>query len=91
MTVYVIIPQDGSTKLASRIQKDFPDDSYQLPSGEWLVSADGTTSKKLAEDLGVIAKETESAIVFATSGYYGRANTAIWEWLKAKIERSSDG
>ena len=85
MAIFVVLPLVPMPSLAQKIAEIFPTDFYRLSDTQFLVSTTGTTVE-LCERLGINSGEINSTIVFATSGYYGRAPNVIWEWIKAKLE-----
>lgn len=86
MNIYVIIPtQPTHTKLDELIKKEFEGYNYHLPQGEWLVAFNGT-SRELSDKLGISDGSNGSAIIVGISGYYGRASTDLWEWIRVKSE-----
>jgi len=89
MSIFVVLSEVDNVKLESLIKEKYPEDYYQLSSRQWLISSDETVIK-LTEDLLIIDEENGPgpALVFTISNYYGMANPAIWEWLKAKREQS---
>jgi hypothetical protein len=83
MAHFVIIPTttNDSSSLDKAIENQFGKKCYRLPRGEWLVSFAGT-SRQLSDELGVSEGEVGvAAAVFNYSGYFGRANKDIWEWI----------
>lgn len=56
----------------------------------WLIASSGT-AQELSNKLGVTEGDLGSTIIFSTAGYYGRAPSNIWEWIKAKLEAPNDG
>jgi hypothetical protein len=36
-------------------------------------------------------KSNGNAIVLATSSYYGRAPSTVWDWMKSNLEGNTDG
>lgn len=86
MTIFVVFRVQDPGKIRPAIQREFSSDHYDLGNNEWLISSTDTT-EKVAARLGIPKGENGSAIVFAMSGYYGRAPTSIWEWIKSKAER----
>ena len=54
---------------------------YEIESGKWIIDSPATTSKDLAESIGLI--DTPFFIV-PVRGYFGRAQPDLWEWLAAK-------
>lgn len=83
MAHFVIIPTtvDDSAALDQAVTQRFGNKSLHLPRGEWLVSFNGT-SKQLCDELKISDGEIGvPAAVFNYSGYFGRANKDIWEWI----------
>jgi hypothetical protein len=89
MSVFVVLSDVDNTKLETLIKEKFSEDYYLLSPGQWLISSD-ETAIKLSDDLLITDEEKGPgpAVIFTISSYYGMANPAIWEWLKAKWEKS---
>jgi hypothetical protein len=89
MSIFVVLSEVDNAKLETLIKETYPEDYYQLSPRQWLISSDETVIK-LTEDLLIIDEEKGPgpALVFTISNYYGMADPAIWEWLKAKREKS---
>lgn len=91
LTIFAVLLPEPQPALAKRIRDEFGEDALSVTETQWLVAASGT-SEDLVRRLGIFdranpsAPAVGSAIVFATSGYFGRAPTNIWEWLKTKLE-----
>jgi hypothetical protein len=94
MTIFAILmplPQEG---LAARITLAFPDNYLQITATQWLVSSNLSVIEVTAK-IGIHdAKQPEvpsvgNGIVFATSSYFGRAPSTVWDWIKAKLEAGS--
>jgi|LauGreDrversion4_2_1035121.scaffolds.fasta_scaffold456299_2 hypothetical protein len=99
MPIYVVIRQASTDTNALRaaLQKAYPEDLYALSDDAWLVS-DSTTAVDVSNKIGITGPKTEglspaplSAMVLETASYYGRANPAIWSWIKAKWEGGPNG
>lgn len=90
MTIFVIIaqPNPHSPKLPGAIQTSFPDGFIQLSDDAWLVASSGSASA-LSDKLGISNGENGAAVVMEMAGYYGRASTNIWSWIKEKWEATS--
>jgi hypothetical protein len=87
MSIFVVLSEVDNEKLETLIKEKYPEDYYQLSSRQWLISS-GETVIKLTEDLLITDEEGPGpALVFTISNYYGMADPAIWEWLKAKREQ----
>jgi hypothetical protein len=78
MATFIAIPIDPSVSdaLANKVQGDFGNRAYALPSGEWLVSYEGT-SRQLFESLGI----DDNIVILNFYGYWGSASKDLWEWL----------
>jgi hypothetical protein len=74
-----------TAKLADKLQALFPDEHYMAGAGAWLVSAEGT-AQNLSQELGISEGEITSVIVAEIASYHGRADPAIWSWIKDKWE-----
>lgn len=86
MLFAVVAPADNpATALGQRIIATFPDTSLQVSAFHWLIVAGGTTAQEVATKLGIADGSTGSGIVYTTSGYWGRANPQVWEWIRAKM------
>ena len=88
MSIFVVLSEVDNAKLETLIKETYPEDYYQLSPRQWLISSDETVIK-LTEDLLIIDEENGPgpALVFTISNYYGMADPAIWEWLKAKRDQ----
>jgi hypothetical protein len=91
MTIFAILLPTAQPAIAERITTAFQTDALRISDTQWLVSASGTAAE-IAARLGIVdlanpqAPTLGTGIVFSTSGYFGRAPTNIWEWIKAKLE-----
>jgi hypothetical protein len=93
MPVYVICRVFRPDAMNAAVQRVFPHDHMQLHDNEWLVFSAGTAvdvSEQLHVTVGHKVPTTDDvgpAMILAVSGYFGRAETSIWDWIKAKMER----
>ena len=86
MTVFAILNVANPLAMQNALNEKFPDNHLQVNATAYLVAAVGLTAKDVSDKLGVTESDsTGSAIIFTTSGYYGRAPTNVWEWIAAKI------
>lgn len=95
MTIYAIMLPNPQPNLAAAILATYPDDHYKINETQWLVSGTGTALEVVSK-LGIYdpkdsGRHTGTAVVFATTSYHGRAPTAIWDWIKVKLEGGSNG
>lgn len=86
MSIFVVFRVQDPLKISAAIAKEFPNDHLSVDHNEWLISS-SSTALDVAGKLGVSTGENGGAIIFAMSGYYGRAPTSIWDWIKAKAEQ----
>ncbi len=88
----IVATSEPAPKLEAAINASVPGNkSLKIAPVSWPVSSDGT-SKSISGmlDLTPTKEGTKPVVVVATAGYYGRASTYIWEWIKAELEGRSD-
>jgi len=93
MSLFAVLLPEENPKLVAAIKEKFPDtDHYEITSTQWMISGKGTV-KQISDTLGVSVKENPigSAVILAISGYWGRASTDLWDWMKVKMEESVNG
>ncbi len=88
MSVFVVLRVSEPAKLKTAIAESYPYDHIELGPDEWMVSDKGTAID-VSNKLKISDASNGLAIVVGVSGYYGRAPTPVWDWMKAKIEASS--
>lgn len=90
-TISAVIKQPGpnSEELAGAVVRHFPQQHYDVGNGTWLVAETGTASD-VSTKLGITPEVASgSAVIMEVSSYYGRANPAIWTWVKANWEANN--
>lgn len=88
MTIFAIFRVSHPDKMRDALARVFPNNHLQVKDDEWLLSASGT-ARDVSDKLGVTpGNDTGGAIIFSMANYYGRSDTQIWEWIKAKAEQS---
>lgn len=92
MPVFAVIRQTSKAgALEGAIRKEFAEASYDLGHGTWLVAGSGT-AHDISDKLGITPDAVSgTGIVIEAASYYGRANPAVWTWIKENWERKSDG
>jgi hypothetical protein len=90
MIVFAVIALVPNPVLDAAIAKNFPKDFLALSPTSWLIAASGT-AQEVSLRLGVTTGGIGQTIVFSTAGYYGMANSNIWEWIRAKLEAPLNG
>jgi hypothetical protein len=94
MQIHQVVGLNGPEsleKLGREIERLYPLNHTQIADRVWLVAGDATT-KEVSDALGITDGEDGIAgLVTLVGGYFGRAPTGLWEWLKVKIESKSDG
>lgn len=83
----VLLPkEEGSANLIIKLKAIFPNDNFQITPTQWLISAKGT-AKEISEKLGIDDETPVGlAIILGIAGYWGRASTDVWEWMRVKLE-----
>lgn len=84
MTVYLVVPTKGKEALIKAAHEaDLPVFSDLFTEGGFLVAFSGNASE-LGQILGLNKdKNTGAGIVQPLTGYYGYANSAIWDWVSS--------
>ena len=96
MTIFAVLMPMPQPALIDEITKSFPDNYLSLNQTQYLISTRGTVVE-LATKLGIYDEKhpekqaTGSAVLLATSSYSGRAPTAVWDWMKDKLESAPSG
>ncbi len=97
MTIFAILMPTLQPLVVAEIKRLFPNDHLPLNETQYLISASGTAESITTRlGMGPASREgggppTGSAVVLATSSYYGRAPAAVWDWMKAKLEEPTSG
>jgi hypothetical protein len=90
MAIFAVIKQPAlePAALGRAIQAEFPGAHYVLSDAAWLIAAQGTAIDVSAK-LGLGRPDSpNTGVVFEVGSYYGRANPAIWTWIKTNWEAS---
>ena len=93
MSIFAIVPLGGqnAAALPEAIGNAFPEvNRMLLDGGVWLVAGQGT-AQDVSTRIGINEGHVGSAIVIEAASYFGRANPAIWSWIKNNWEASALG
>jgi hypothetical protein len=96
MAIFAVLLPTPQPAVVEAIKKAYPNDYLPVNETQWLISTTGTASE-VTKKIGVYdpaapqAPFTGNAIVFSTNGYFGRAPSNVWEWIKAKLEATPSG
>jgi hypothetical protein len=95
MTIFAVIgqPSENAARLPDAVAREFPQSNLEIAPKTWLVAAAGTPVE-ISNRLGVTDGTNGTAVILEVGGYYGRASTNIWAWIKAhqmSIPRSLPG
>ncbi len=84
MAIFAIIQQSGTNeaKLSDAVAAGFENANYPLGNGVWLVSLSGT-AKDVSDKVGITDAAGGTGVVVEVASYFGRANPAIWSWIKS--------
>jgi hypothetical protein len=89
-SVFQINPSGTEGALSASVRTAFPDDHYEIAPGYWLVSS-ATSAKQVSDAVGISEGTHGTGIVIEVGSYFGRANPAIWSWIKVKWEAGRVG
>jgi len=96
MAIYLVTPLTSNFDQLGHLLRDIagtPDNIFELQHrAGYLINFSGT-SVDLSHKLGITSPEPGTppanvgpALITSVSSYYGLGSTAMWEWLKVKIE-----
>jgi hypothetical protein len=83
MSIFAVLTEHDNDRLERAIETTFPDNFLKIRDGQFLIAAPNTAvevTKKLAIEDGT----NGVALVVSIASYFGRANPAIWDWMKTK-------
>lgn len=92
MAVFMIVPTEDAERLATLVTKSFEEkDRFILPGKQACFVKFSGTTKELSDVLdlaGDVKKEDRPcpAVITIVTGYGGYAPTALWEWLRSRME-----
>jgi hypothetical protein len=92
MAIFAIIPQPNinTHNLSAAVSAVYRDAHYALDGGAgWLISAKAT-AKDVSDKLQITDGTSGAALIIEMASYFGRANPAIWTWIKNNLE-AKDG
>lgn len=84
--IYFVTATSNSPEVRSRLFSLIAeDDRYELAPDKWFVVWDGAL-RDLAEKAGVRSGDEQigTGMVLPVTTYSGRANKALWDWLRRK-------
>jgi len=86
MALFAVIALKNTNETVDHaVEQFYPDSSYKIESGKWIVNAPVSTARELGIKLGL--RETTTHVTFAVRGYSGRAQPDLWEWLSSQSEK----
>jgi hypothetical protein len=80
MPVFVVIATKNPQAIGEKIYADHPDSHLKIKDDVWLIDCKSTT-RELAEALGMRSGVSGSGLVILMGNYSGRASADVWEWL----------
>jgi hypothetical protein len=95
MALFLIIAEDDSTPrdIQGIVDSAFPN-AYRINKQCWIISHKGLTTEKIARQLNLPTEDQDDSegtqgvvVIRATPSYWGSANTKLWDWLAAQIEK----
>lgn len=94
MAIYLVTPlNDNYQKLKDVITDVIPEgDFFCLQNNAGFLVRSNLTAIELAYQLNISTPDRSptdmgAAMVTSVTSYYGRASTAMWDWLKTRMER----
>ena len=78
-----LLTVEDEAEFDDAIRSLFPNDHIEIRQGQWFLSTD---DRSTSQDVWnrIVGTKTPSGIIVSFSGYYGRANSSVWEWIASK-------
>jgi hypothetical protein len=83
-TVYFVTANSNANSVFAKAKEQYPDNFFEVTTDKFFVATDDT-SLDVSKKLGIHDGSTGTGIVLRVSTYNGRAPSALWEWLGAKL------
>lgn len=92
MTIFLVASGEPSKTLDGFLNKNFPDNVFQVAGDQWFVSAELTTEGLYHSIYPEKSKRRFGRILIISAGnYFGWHNNDLWEWLELKKSGGADG
>jgi hypothetical protein len=89
-TLFAVMADPTNQAIVASLTENFKDNHILIRPGQWFVVGSGT-AKEISDKLKITPNnESGAAVVVAVSGYYGRANSPVWEWVAAKVGKPTN-
>lgn len=90
MTIYtVVVTREAAPDgFEAKLRSDFEHDHLKIAPMVWLVAGTGP-AKDISDALGISDGTVANGLVCSMSGYFGRAPTNVWDWIKDKWEEKA--
>jgi hypothetical protein len=87
--LFIVFSQrpEMDARLEESVKATYPGNFFSLGRNQWLIAGEGT-AREVSDKLKITGFEPptiSSSVVFAISGYFGRASSETWEWIAAKL------
>jgi hypothetical protein len=70
--------------LATTLLKRFPNNVYQVNTGQWIVAAQKNVHE-FSLEIGISpGKPYSGTLILEIASYYGLHNKKLWEWMKER-------
>jgi hypothetical protein len=83
MFLFAIMTPADNAGLQAALNTHYADNYLKVGPGQYIV-AGRTTAVELSNQLGITQGLNGLAIVAVISGYYGRTDKNIWDWMALK-------
>ncbi len=80
MTVFAVLYDASNIQLKMKVEAAHPI-HYEIAGGQTLISAEGMTTRQIAETLGPKG-ELGNLLILPVANYWGWHNQDLWEWLR---------
>jgi hypothetical protein len=94
--VYAVFGNANPEEIDNLVLKGYPEDSYQILSGQWLIRDDTSEPDRVYQNLQLQLPPSDEplsetnefpCIITSVSRFYGWQQQSVWDW----IEESTNG
>jgi hypothetical protein len=78
--------RDVASQVDIAVQQKFSEAAYKIEAGKWIVESEASTAKEVTTILGLAGTWH---IVLTIGGYFGYAQSDMWEWIAAKRAKTN--
>jgi len=84
MLVFAIIAPAADTRLQAAVEREFPENYFQIAPGQYLVAVETGTTPEVTARINEPAGSSGRFIAVPRTNYGGWHTRDIWEWIASR-------